>query len=103
MRDLSKEPTMSWIHHGPEGEAKVDAIIWQIMDKWYLGAVNSQNPSLMAQRLFGISRSIYNDIEVRLEAEYAEGYAQSRKQIEALEATVRELRGIPPLPPIAIA
>lgn len=103
MQDLMKEPTRSWIHHGPEGEVKIDAIIWQIMDNHYPGAIDPKNPSLMAQRLFAISRSIYNDIEVRVEARYEQDYAEKRMEIDSLKAQIRELQGLPPLPPIATA
>lgn len=101
--DLSKEPTRSWIHHAPAAEQEISLVIWQIMRAHYPGAIDPLNPSLMAQRLFAISRSIYNDLEVRVEANTQELFAQCDRKIAELEAEIRQLKGLPPLPPMAIA
>lgn len=97
MRSLYEEPTHSWIHHGPEGEAEIEAIIWKIMKSWYPGAIDPKNPSLMAQRLFDISRSIYNDIEIRVNANTEQLFLDKDAEIDRLETEIRQLKGLPPL------
>lgn len=93
----------SHVYHGVAGEEEVARIIWRIMAKHYPGAVNPKNPSLMAQRLFGFARAMYDEIEIQLEREYEQSFQKRIDEIERLEAEIRELKGLPPLPPIPTA
>ena len=93
----------SSVYHGTKGEIEVARTIWRIMAKHYPGAVNPKDPSLMAQRLFTFARAMYDDIEIQLDREYDRSFQKKIDEIEKLEAEIRQLKGLPPLPPRAIA
>lgn len=95
--------TLIDVTRSTEKEKEVSRFLWRIVQKHYPGSVNIQNTSLMAQRLFDMARSMYNEIEMEVENKNMEFFLSKDQEIERLQAEIRELKGLPPLPPIAIA
>lgn len=95
--------TLLRTHRQLENEKRVYNLIWKAVERYYPGGVNSQNPSLMAKRIYDTCRSIYDEVEDDLERQYDVLFSKKDEEIDRLKADIRELKGLPPLPPIPTA
>jgi hypothetical protein len=88
------------IYHGEEGEERINQMIWGALKKHYPGAVDPNNPSLMAERLFRVIRSVYIEMEFSLDQQFDRLYQDLLQDRDTLTSENRQLKG---LPPIAVA
>lgn len=71
----------------------------QLVAKHYWGKPNG----IITEALFGVAVQIHNEIQTELIGEYEEILHTKELKIDELEAEIRELKGLPPLPLIATA
>lgn len=78
-----------------------DEQIWRIIAKHYSGSVNP--PSLLAQKMFDVAK----EIEMVADIESIEAYESRIRELWEenwrLDSENRQLKGLPPLKPIAMA
>lgn len=78
-----------------------DEQVWKIIGKMYGGSVDP--PSLLAQKIFDISVAIRDQVSSEHYDLYDGLLRERYMRTAVLEDEIRELKGLPPLPPIPMA